>query len=136
MHNDERNPIQDFCSALRTGVVAVPGVEVLRPEQIVEAVFQFTLQSVMSGRIQLPNGFRIVTEAEWRKSQEQVFTEKEACDFLKVSRTTLNKLRTEKRIEYRTDGARVFYTRQDLENYLESRATSSKGKARKLRAVG
>lgn len=54
------------------------------------------------------------------KQETQLFTNKEACEFLRVSPVTLWRIREKGKIDFRRVGAgKIVFTREDLENYLE-----------------
>lgn len=51
--------------------------------------------------------------------ENDLFTSKEACRFLKISPVTLWRERKAGRISFRRIASKVVFTRQDLEIYLE-----------------
>jgi hypothetical protein len=51
---------------------------------------------------------------------KQIYTDKEASKFLRISQVTLWRLRRTKKICFRRASNKIIYTNQDLENYLES----------------
>ena len=48
--------------------------------------------------------------------ERQLYTQKEACEFLKISRPTILKLRKEGKLNYYTAGSGIRYKRSDLLN--------------------
>ena len=48
--------------------------------------------------------------------EEIVYTENEACNFLKITRPTILKLRKEGKVKYFTVGSRIRYKQSDLLN--------------------
>jgi predicted DNA-binding protein (UPF0251 family) len=52
-------------------------------------------------------------------SDQQVFTDKEASIYLRVSRITLWRERKSGRVTFRRLRGKIIYTLADLENYLE-----------------
>ena len=60
---------------------------------------------------------KVITLKEMWESE--VMTENEACEFLKLSRPTLLKLRKEGKIEYKRYGKEIRYKRSDLLNIGE-----------------
>jgi hypothetical protein len=54
------------------------------------------------------------------QSQQEVFTEKEAQEFLRMSEFTLYQLRKRQRIAFHRLDRKILYRRQDLENFLDS----------------
>jgi excisionase family DNA binding protein len=53
--------------------------------------------------------------------QKQIYTDKEACEYLRVSQVTLWRERKKGKIAFRRVGTgKLIYTREDLQNYLES----------------
>lgn len=53
-------------------------------------------------------------------SENQLFTDKEASEMLRISKVTLWRIRKKGKIEFRRIGEKVFYTKQDIDNYLEN----------------
>ncbi len=51
---------------------------------------------------------------------KQIYTDKEASKFLRISQVTLWRLRRAKKICFRRASNKIIYTTQDLEDYLES----------------
>lgn len=57
---------------------------------------------------------------------KEVLTEKEASEFLHISRTTLWKLRDSGKLSFVRIGNKVRYRRRDLDEYLESQLRPAK----------
>lgn len=54
------------------------------------------------------------------ETTNQVLTEVEAAEFLRLSRQTLWQLRKARRIEFHKAGKKILYRQRDLENFLSS----------------
>lgn len=52
--------------------------------------------------------------------QPEIFTDKEAANFLRISQVTLWRERKKGRISFHRSASKIIYTRADLQNYLES----------------
>ncbi len=52
-------------------------------------------------------------------SEKQIYTDKEASDYLRISQITLWRERKAGRIAFRRASSKLIYTRQDLEDYLQ-----------------
>ncbi len=52
-------------------------------------------------------------------SEKQIFTDKEASKFLGVSQVTLWRERKKGKITFRRIASKVFYLKQDIDDYLE-----------------
>ena len=50
--------------------------------------------------------------------EQQIFTDKEASDFLRISQTTLWRERKGGKITFRRVASKIVYLREDLEEYL------------------
>ena len=53
-------------------------------------------------------------------NEKQIFTDKEAADYLRISQVTLWRERKKGKISFRRAASKIVYTQKDLENYLES----------------
>ncbi len=53
-------------------------------------------------------------------NEKQIFTDKEASDYLRISQVTLWRERKKGKISFRRAASKIIYTQADLENYLES----------------
>ena len=63
---------------------------------------------------------------------ERLFNEREACEFLGISRTTINKLRTTGKIDFVIVSERVIrFTKQYLVDYVSRNTPKAKTKAKK-----
>lgn len=63
-----------------------------------------------------------------------LYTENEAAKYLRISRTTLIRLRQDGGVNYTRVGNRVFYTREQLDGYIASCNTDSTGEANAVSA--
>jgi hypothetical protein len=52
--------------------------------------------------------------------RQQIYTDKEASDYLRISQVTLWRERKKGKIAFRRASSKIIYTHADLENYLES----------------
>lgn len=52
-------------------------------------------------------------------SEKQIFTDKEASKFLRISQVTLWRERKAGKITFRRVASKIVYLKEDLENYLE-----------------
>ncbi len=52
--------------------------------------------------------------------EKQIYTDKEASDYLRISQVTLWRERKKGRISFRRAASKIIYTQADLETYLES----------------
>ncbi len=52
-------------------------------------------------------------------TEKQIFTDKEASDYLRISKVTLWRERKKGNISFRRAASKLIYTRQDLEDYLQ-----------------
>ena len=59
--------------------------------------------------------------------EKQIYTNKEASDYLRISQVTLWRERKKGKITFRRVASKIIYTRADLENYLESTKRSAFG---------
>lgn len=55
-------------------------------------------------------------------SQNEVFTNRQAMEYLHVSRSTLQRWRNEGKLPYRKIQGKILYTREDIESMLEEAA--------------
>jgi excisionase family DNA binding protein len=55
----------------------------------------------------------------------ELFTEIEAARYLRISRTTLWRMRSQGNIDFRRANCKLLYSRADLENYLERNKQSA-----------
>ncbi len=53
-------------------------------------------------------------------NEKQIYTDKEASDYLRISQVTLWRERKKGKISFRRAASKIIYTQADLENYLES----------------
>jgi predicted site-specific integrase-resolvase len=51
-------------------------------------------------------------------NEKQIYTDKEASDFLRISQVTLWRERKKGKISFRRVASKIVYLREDLENYL------------------
>ncbi len=52
--------------------------------------------------------------------KQEVYTDKEAAEYLRVGQTTLWRLRKTGKISFRRAASKIIYTQTDLDNYLQS----------------
>jgi predicted site-specific integrase-resolvase len=52
-------------------------------------------------------------------NEKQIYTDKEASDYLRISQVTLWRERKKGKIAFRRASSKIIYTRADLEAYLE-----------------
>ncbi len=52
--------------------------------------------------------------------RRQIYTDKEASNYLRISQVTLWRERKKGKISFRRAASKIIYTHADLENYLES----------------
>ncbi len=50
--------------------------------------------------------------------EKQIYTDKEASDYLRISQVTLWRERKKGRIDFRRVASKIVYLQEDLENYL------------------
>lgn len=53
-------------------------------------------------------------------NEKQIYTDKEASDYLRISQVTLWRERKKGKISFRRAASKIIYTQADLESYLES----------------
>lgn len=53
-------------------------------------------------------------------NEKQIYTDKEASEYLRISQITLWRERKKGKISFRRAASKIIYTRADLESYLES----------------
>ncbi len=51
-------------------------------------------------------------------NEKQIYTDKEASDYLRISQVTLWRERKKGRIDFRRVASKIVYLQEDLENYL------------------
>ncbi|HEX8734999.1 MAG TPA: helix-turn-helix domain-containing protein [Pyrinomonadaceae bacterium] len=51
-------------------------------------------------------------------NEKQIYTDKEASDFLRISQVTLWRERKKGKIAFRRVASKIVYLKEDLENYL------------------
>lgn len=51
-------------------------------------------------------------------TEQQIYTDKEASNYLRVSQITLWRERKAGKIDFRRVGSKIVYLKEDLENYL------------------
>lgn len=52
-------------------------------------------------------------------NEQQIYTDKEAAEYLRISQVTLWRERKAGNITYRRAASKIIYTNEDLKNYLE-----------------
>ena len=68
-------------------------------------------------------------------SQKKYLSEVEACAFTSLSRDTLKNARDDHKLSYYVMGKRIFYKKEDLEQYIEEKSQifrSVKSRTRKI----
>ncbi len=60
-------------------------------------------------------------------NEKQIYTDKEASNYLRISQVTLWRERKKGKISFRRAASKIIYTRADLESYLESTKRSAFG---------
>lgn len=53
-------------------------------------------------------------------NEKQIYTDKEASDYLRISQVTLWRERKKGKISFRRVASKIVYLQEDLENYLNS----------------
>jgi len=53
-------------------------------------------------------------------NEKQIYTDREAAEYLRIGQTTLWRLRKAGKISFRRAASKIIYTQSDLENYLTS----------------
>jgi excisionase family DNA binding protein len=53
-------------------------------------------------------------------NEKQIYTDREAAEYLRIGQTTLWRLRKAGKISFRRAASKIIYTQSDLENYLSS----------------
>lgn len=53
-------------------------------------------------------------------NEKQIYTDREASEYLRISQVTLWRERKKGRISFRRAASKIIYTQADLESYLES----------------
>ncbi len=51
-------------------------------------------------------------------NEQQIYTDKEASDYLRISQVTLWRERKKGKISFRRVASKIIYLKEDLENYL------------------
>jgi hypothetical protein len=93
---------------------------------------QFT--RVWRGAISLFKGISNMNEKQLSTNQillerQQIYTDREAAQFLRIGQTTLWRLRRNGKISFRRASNKIIYTQSDLENYLSSTKREAFGRA-------
>ncbi|MEJ7862151.1 MAG: helix-turn-helix domain-containing protein [Pyrinomonadaceae bacterium] len=52
-------------------------------------------------------------------NERQIYTDREAAEYMRISQVTLWRLRKTGKISFRRASSKIIYTHTDLENYLE-----------------
>lgn len=63
--------------------------------------------------------FLVFEQKEKIMSEKQIYTDKEASEFLRISQVTLWRERKAGKITFRRVASKIVYLKEDLENYLE-----------------
>lgn len=73
----------------------------------------------MTNEKQIERNEELTNQKNAAVTDRQLFTDREACDFLRVSAVTLWRLRKGGKITFRRVASKIVYLREDLESYLE-----------------
>jgi D-Tyr-tRNAtyr deacylase len=65
------------------------------------------------------NRLFVFTEDKGKMDEKQIYTDKEASNFLRISQVTLWRERKKGKISFRRVASKIVYLREDLEKYLE-----------------
>ena len=74
----------------------------------------------MMNEKQISNDRQLLINKNEEIERRQIFTDKEASDYLRISQVTLWRLRKTGKISFRRASSKIIYTKNDLEIYLES----------------
>ncbi len=74
----------------------------------------------MMNEKQISNDRQLLINKNEEIERRQIFTDKEASDYLRISQVTLWRLRKTGKISFRRAASKIIYTQTDLENYLQS----------------
>ncbi len=74
----------------------------------------------MMNEKQISNDRQLLINKNEEIERRQIFTDKEASDYLRISQVTLWRERKKGKISFRRAASKIIYTRADLESYLES----------------
>ncbi len=62
----------------------------------------------------------LFTEDKRIMNEKQIYTDREAAEYMRISQVTLWRLRKTGKISFRRAASKIIYTQLDLENYLDS----------------
>jgi hypothetical protein len=68
---------------------------------------------------QISNDRKLLNEKNQTIAMREIYTDKEAANFLRVSQVTLWRERRKGKISFRRAASKIIYTRADLESYLD-----------------
>lgn len=68
---------------------------------------------------QISNDRKLLNEKNQVIAEREIYTDKEAANFLRVSQVTLWRERKKGKISFRRAASKIIYTRADLESYLD-----------------
>lgn len=74
----------------------------------------------MTNEKQISSDRQLLINKNQEVDRRQIFTDKEASDYLRISQVTLWRERKKGKISFRRASSKIIYTRADLEAYLES----------------
>lgn len=74
----------------------------------------------MMNEKQISSDRQILINKNKEIDRRQIFTDKEASDYLRISQVTLWRERKKGKISFRRAASKIIYMRADLEAYLES----------------
>ncbi len=67
---------------------------------------------------QISNDRQLLLKKNEEFERRQIFTDKEASEYLRISQVTLWRERKKGKIDFRRVASKIVYLREDLENYL------------------
>jgi hypothetical protein len=73
----------------------------------------------MTNQKQIERNEEVTNQKNVAVTDRQLFTDREACEFLRISAVTLWRLRKAGKITFRRVASKIVYLREDLESYLE-----------------
>jgi hypothetical protein len=81
----------------------------------------------MANEKQISSDSQIHINKNQEFERRQIFTDKEASDYLRISQVTLWRLRRDGMISFHRAASKIIYTGGDLDKYLESTKRSTFG---------
>ncbi len=68
---------------------------------------------------QISNDRKLLNEKNQRIAEPEIYTDKEAAHFLRVSQVTMWRLRKKGEINFRRISSKIVYLREDIDAYLD-----------------